>query len=360
MSTTRRVVVALALPLLAACGGALHPTALLPVVPTALVRPQHSWRNAIGPRYQWNHNYGYCGEVSLLSAGLYYGQYISQYDARAAASDLPQNRRASQLLLGVNALRAARVMHLTGSGWSAPRGAKSTGDFLVWVKRNVLLGRPVAIGIFMNQFRFYGNRNPRAGSPQYDHIVPVLGIDSGHPRDDRGYYPRDVITFSDNGEWSAGRRNAQYFFSYAFGAFQRTREEANARHGPVYSLSDESRDFGIAIAGVNDLDHETLPVRVTTNLNYELPQIAEGSGKRPAPEHLVLTVTVSGLKRGEKVNLYRYNALGKIPDGAFNANAAKAYEKWKIEVDAGGQYVMTENIMSDEVAAYRAVPADAP
>jgi hypothetical protein len=39
--------------------------------------------NDIPPRLQWNHNAGYCGEVSLISAGLYYGQYISQYDARS-------------------------------------------------------------------------------------------------------------------------------------------------------------------------------------------------------------------------------------------------------------------------------------
>ncbi|MCX7218504.1 MAG: hypothetical protein NTY70_06060, partial [Burkholderiales bacterium] len=29
---------------------------------------------AIPPRHQWNVNYGYCGEVSFISAGLYYGQ----------------------------------------------------------------------------------------------------------------------------------------------------------------------------------------------------------------------------------------------------------------------------------------------
>ena len=41
----------------------------------------------ISPRLQWNENNGYCGEVSLISAGLYYGQYLSQYDARSLACD---------------------------------------------------------------------------------------------------------------------------------------------------------------------------------------------------------------------------------------------------------------------------------
>jgi len=46
--------------------------------------------------FQWDANYGYCGEVSLISAGLYYGQYISQYDARALASpNVPQIKRGA-------------------------------------------------------------------------------------------------------------------------------------------------------------------------------------------------------------------------------------------------------------------------
>jgi hypothetical protein len=353
----------LVLTLLAAvtgCGGQMRS---VPAVSTAATsdgaRPLHRWRNDIGPRYQWNHNYGYCGEVSEISAGLYYGQYLSQYDARAAADDVPQNRYRSQLLLGVNALRAAETMHLraiarTGKFNRSPR------DFLAWVKENVLLGRPVAIGIYMNQFRFYGKRNPTAGSPQYDHIVPVIGIESSHERDERGYFPDDAITFSDNGEWSSSRRDAQYYFSYAFTAFQKTRREANSHHGPIYSLTDDHRDFGIAILGVQDEDKETLPIRVTTNINYEHPQIAAGSARRPPPEPLELTITVSGLTQGTKYNLYRYNALESIPNGAFNKQASKANEKWVIAGRAGGKFVMTEKIMSDDVAAYRAVPVNAP
>ena len=240
----------------------------------------HRWRNDIGPRYQWNHNYGYCGEVSEISAGLYYGQYLSQYDARAAADDAPQNRYRSQLLLGVNALRAAETMHLRAIARTG-RSNRSADDFLAWVKENVLLGRPVAIGIYMNQFRFYGNRNPNAGSPQYDHIVPVIGIESSHPRDERGYFPDDTITFSDNGEWSSSRRDAQYYFSYAFGAFQKTRRQANAHHGPIYSLTDDHRDFGIAILGVQDEDERDAPG--AGDDEYQLRASADCRGVSQAP-----------------------------------------------------------------------------
>ncbi|AEA68430.1 Hypothetical protein; putative exported protein [Pseudomonas brassicacearum subsp. brassicacearum NFM421] len=59
--------------------------------------------NDIPPRLQWEANYGYCGETALISAGLYYGQYVSQFDARAIASpNVKQSKRGSQLLLGRN------------------------------------------------------------------------------------------------------------------------------------------------------------------------------------------------------------------------------------------------------------------
>ena len=57
--------------------------------------PTSSVGTAMPPRIQWNANFGYCGEVSIISAGLYFGQYMSQYDARAIASaDAPMRRCA--------------------------------------------------------------------------------------------------------------------------------------------------------------------------------------------------------------------------------------------------------------------------
>jgi len=282
----------------------------------------------------------------MISAGLYYGQYLSQYDARAAASNAPQYEYRSQLLLGVNDVRAADRMHLAAIPWN-DYSRDEADRFLVWVKEHVALGQPVAIGIYMNQFRFYHKRNPWAGSPQYDHIVPVVGIGS------------DRIMFSDNGEWGS-LHHAQYFFNYRFEDFIRTRREANAPNGPIYSLASKAPDFGIAVTGVIDRDRETVPVRVATNLNYELPQIEQGSDLRPKPEPLVLTVTVFEMQPGAVYNLYRYDSLDAIPNSAFNAHAAGAFQKWAITAGPNGQFVMTQKIMSDEIAAYRAVPAGAP
>jgi len=103
--------------------------------------------NNLPPRLQWGANKGYCGEVSFISAGMYYGQYVSQYDARALASPgVAQNMTSSQLLLGVNDAAAATKMHLNYSTWDNS-GTSNTNNFLLWVKSKVAAGYPVVIGL---------------------------------------------------------------------------------------------------------------------------------------------------------------------------------------------------------------------
>ena len=307
------------------------------------------------PRVQWNANFGYCGEMSFVSAGLNYGQYISQYDARAIASrNTRQYLESSQLLLGVNDIAAAKAMHLTAVAKQA-----TTASFLPWVKSNVVAGHPVIIGVFMNQSRFYGTANLNAGDTEYDHIVTVTGITSTRPlTGPTAYYADDVLTFNDNGLWAPGGQ-PQNVFSYAFGTLPATRQQANTKTGPVYSLK-KGLNYGIAITGIIDLSRETVPVRLTTSTNAEIPAMVNGSNTRPAAKPVTLTVTVSSLKPGTTYNLYRYSSMAAVPDSNINANAAKAAQKWTISIPTGSTYTMSQTIMSNETAVYRAVPVGAP
>ncbi len=316
--------------------------------------------NPLPPRIQWNANDGYCGETSFVSAGLYYGQYISQYDARALASNnMKQNLSASQLLLGVNDAAAAKAMHLSAVAFTNSKQTTTT-SFLNWVKSYVIAGDPVIIGVFMNQARFYGTTNASAGDAEYDHIVTVTGITSTHPLTTPvAYYSDDVLTFNDNGLWTGGGNGTpQNVFSYTVGTFATTRRQANAKTGPVYSLSN-GQDYGIAITGVLDQSHETVPVRLTTSVNSESPVMTQGATARPAAKPVTLTITVSSLKPGTTYTLYRYNSMSSVPDANFNANAAKALQKWTITATAS-TYTMTQTIQSNEIAVYRAVPVGSP
>ena len=312
------------------------------------------------PRIQWNANYGYCGETAFVSAGLYYGQYISQYDARAIASkNTRQSLESSQLLLGVNDVAAAKAMHLNATAFNTAKQPTSRA-FLTWVKSNVVAGSPVVIGVFANQSRFYGTANLNAGDTEYDHIVTVTGITSTRSlTGPTTYYADDVLTFNDGGLWTGTNGQPQNSFSYSFGTFATTRQRANSKTGAVYSLK-SGANYGIAITGIIDLNRDTVPVRLTTSVNAETPTMVDGSNTRPAAKPVTLTITVSSLKPGTTYNLYRYSSMANVPDSTFNANAAKAAQKWTITIPSGSTYTMTQTINSNEIAVYRAVPAGAP
>lgn len=325
--------------------------------------------NPLPPRLQWNANNGYCGETSLISAGLYYGQYLSQYDARALASGtIPQNEAASQLLLGVNDVAAATAMHLTAAPFDTAEQT-DTASFLTWLKAEIVAGHPVAIGLYANQSRFYGagdpdgggdGGDPDAGDEDYDHIVTVTGVSSRQPVTGSAIpYPDDLISFSDHGLWTGTPDGQpQYTFSDPIGGFSADRRQANAADGPVYSLPSGGSNYGIAITGVTDIDHETVPVRLIAGAGAEIPAMIDGSTTRPAATPLTLRVTVSGLTAGKTYTIYRYASMSSVPDRGFNANADKAAQHWTITA-TGPTHTMDQTIMSDEIAVYRAVPTTA-
>ena len=335
----------------------LGPTSV--ITPVAQAATTYTDGLAIPSRLQWNGNYGYCGEVSFISAGLYYGQYLSQYDARAIASkNARQSITSSQLLLGVNDEYAARSLRLR---YEKPKKPISRSLFLAWVKGKLISGVPVIIGVYMNQTRFYGTSNLNAGDTEYDHIVTVTGFESTHtPSVPATYYPDDIITIEDHGLWTGTTSGIPpYFFRYPVGTFQKTRKGANAKTAEVYSLR-SSRNYGIAITGILDNDGKTVPVRLTTSQNSETPAIVDGSNTRPAATPLTLTITMSGLAPGVDYKLYRYNTVANVPIASFNANAAKAANKWTVKISSGSTYSQTMTIMSNETAIFRALPASAP
>ena len=112
--------------------------------------------------------------------------------------------------------------------------------------------------------------------------------------------------------------------------------------------------------GVMDLNGDTLPVRVDTDLNFEHPAIKDGSNIRPEPMPLTLTVTVSGLEPGIVYYLYRFNAIDVVPDSNFNEHSIDANRMWKIQIASGSSCTITEEINSNEMAIYHAVKASAP
>jgi hypothetical protein len=312
----------------------------------------------VPPRQQWNANSGYCGETSFISAGLYYGQYTSQYTARAIASPgVPQSSPDSQLLLGVNDVAAARAMRLETESFYE-QTQRSIQGFFSWVKSQVRRGRPVIVGV-LNNVRILGEDLP--GDALYDHIVPVIGWGSHRPLDvhPNRAHRREVLTFSDNGLFGAAGQAPPFVFSYRLGHLPKSRAAANRRDGAVYSLRDRPPSYGVAVTGVADLDRVTVPVRLTASLDGE-PIMPDGSDVPPTPVPLTLTATVTLPDPGVAYRLYRYDGFAAVPAARFNASAELAAESWTIPPGSGATFVVEIATMSDATVVLRAVPASAP
>ena len=292
---------------------------------------------------------------------MYYGQYFSQYDARALASPgVAQNLENSQLLIGVNDVATAARMHLAATAWT-PQQSPDPTPFLAWVKGNVARGYPVVIGLYTNNYKFDGATSPNAGNSEYDHIVTVTGIQSRATISNPAtYLAADVITIEDHGIWTdPGSTVPPFFLSFPAGILQATRQQANSAAAPVYSLASDTPNYGIAITGVLDTDRVTLPVRLTSSANSETPNMADNATARPASKPVTLTVTVSNVTPGVAYNLYRYASMASVPGARFNATEAQAAQKTAFTIGAGTTYTTSVTIASSDVAVFRAVPASA-
>ena len=171
-----------------------------------------------------------------------------------------------------------------------------------------------------------------------------------------------MILFSDNGLLGNDgdipmKDSVPYYYNYSLDSFLATRKEANDSNGNPYSLAGgkHTRNYGIAITGIMDKESETLPVSISTDCNYEAPEIKVS--QQPKPISLALNITVSNLRPHTKYNLYYYTDEKDVPVEKFNKNSKQ--KPWKhINIDSGTIYTTKLSIDSDKKVFLRAVPAD--
>jgi hypothetical protein len=243
----------------------------------------------VTPFYQWENNNGYCGEVSLMTAGLADGQFVSQYNTRLVCGGFfgpeangtgpsllqagkPPHKNGnynaellienpSQGLTGpydydwagrcaANAGLSLLQYPSTTGVWAPNSGLAGYQDFMRWIKTQIMAGHQVTLGVILN---------PADGGydAQYDHIVDVIKIGTNHSPTDPFYYPDDVIYFDDHGVYTlkhdatgwklsnnpaippgAGNDKTSctpYIFAYSFASFVKTRAQENAKGAPAYA-----------------------------------------------------------------------------------------------------------------------------
>lgn len=275
-------------------------------------------RQPLKPFYQWENDDGYCGEVSMMQAGLNNGQWMSQFSARlicgtglsqsgpdgACAAHRGQVNYNAQLLIedpgtgvsGPNTYADAALclsnsrLSATTYGYSGqPTGVAGYEQYMSWVKQEVILGHQVTMAVLMNG----------GSDPQYDHEVAVIRIGTNHSPTDPTYYSDDVVYFDDHGNYTlsgdkftsnpaippgAGSDRAgctPFVFGYSFDSLDNTRAGANRKGAPAYSIiipGDQTihtstggsgyntvlisgpHNYGFSVAGPEDPSGVTLPV----------------------------------------------------------------------------------------------------
>jgi len=271
--------------------------------------------------YQWENNYGYCGEVSMMEAGRNNGQWMSQFNARlicgtglsqsgpngASAAHHGQTNYNAQLLLedpgtGVSGpntyanaalcLSNSRLAAGTYNYSAQAPGMAGYEAYMSWVKQEAIGGHQVTMAILMNG----------GSGSQYDHEVAVIKIGTNHSATDSSYYSDDVLYFDDHGVYTlsgskftsnppippgAGSDSVgctPYVFGYTFGSLANTRAGANGRGAQAYSViipGDRTiqtytggsgygtvsivgpHNYGFSVAGPEDPTSVTLPVALT-------------------------------------------------------------------------------------------------
>lgn len=278
-------------------------------------------------QHQWLNDGGYCGETAIKDAALLYGTYISQEVAREYGG--------GEVIVGCevdapygNASAVYDKLKLTYDRWNYNSGTPQYKKFLNWTKWHLNEGHPVLFGAYLSD----------CSDEDFDHIIPAIGFTAESVYD---YSDNDTITMYDN------FLPAQSY-TRTFGSFFDDRS-MQGNGSDNYMCLPKDVDYGDAITGIVDQNHETYPVKLSVDV-YDEPNVSQGA----SPVLMNAAITVSGLQSGESYMLLRYNDYESIPTHHFKRKSSQA-AKVVTFVATDTTYTMNDTIMSDTMAAYRCV-----
>jgi len=269
------------------------------------------------PREQWENGHGYCGETSVQTDALYYGTYVSQYQARRIAG--------GEVLIGVNDGRLLRALKLKYEEWDYKNNQPQYRSYLVWVKKNIERGYPVIITVYVRGM----------DDPDYDHIIPVTG-----------YRSSDIIAFHDDDQLIFNSNFEKKHFIRSFESLYDTR--AMKKNGRKYEYCiPKNVDYGIAITGTADKKKETVPVSLSLG-SWKEPDVSSGS----MPEKIHAKITIRDLVPGRKYVLLKYTNYQDVPDSGFLNDSHNIIYSFKAKKSTE---ILSDSFMSNTLAIYRCV-----
>lgn len=339
------------------------------------------------PRYMWGWGpglSGFCGSMSLQTAALFFGNYLSQERIRGSTGGVNSEH---QILLDADtryscgerctALRAARHFHLDAEEWRGervrdeergedwlqgrPHSNLSRGQshesesarFIRWVRDGIDQKTPVIMGVYMTT----------EDSEKYDHIVPVVGYEASGPgRTEAALHKRLSRTSGQEDPPQTGV-SAIFFNDLFFNQTLRAALDppvpvvaAVERYPPVAGLDPpvagfirprqacrpppgehvsaysyclpHDRNYGLRVLGNLDRNNELVPARLQMiGANFE-PDYSREDGLHEKPVQLqaeIVVGTSKDLSPGATYALLTYDASDAGPRGPAPPRAGRDF-----------------------------------
>lgn len=277
----------------------------------------------IPPREQWDNNNGYCGECSIQQCALFFGTYISQYNAREIIDPTQQQ----DVWVPDNSGPIFDALRLNYVAWNSNQATPQYQNYLVWTKSHLQQKHPVIIDVYVQG----------ESDPDYDHIIPATGFTSV---DTNTYHATDTLVFNDN--------YATTPYTRTFGTLYDTR--AMTGNGAIYEYCiPRDTDYGCAVTGIKDSSGTTLPVYLGVD-RWNEPNISQGK----SPVQMNATIQISALTTGTAYVLLRYNDYHNVPTNNY---LSSAYNSSTTFVATNSTQTLFDKFMSDGTVIYRCVPA---
>jgi hypothetical protein len=309
----------------AAAAAAAAALALVALLASATCATATLYSVNVPPRLQYQESNGYCGELAIQELMLPYGVWIPQLAARSAGG--------GELLPGVNYDKALDALKIKYTTWAGTGGYKAFAAFA----KKALMSTPRAGVVAVVYIKGLDDR-------QYDHILPIVGVDTASPPSSFVYQASDVFSINTGFSTAVVKRKAGDY-SCTFRGKKNTVDEG----GCVPS----DTQWGFSILGPK-YAAATGPATSLT-----VPRASEPAPPGSPGAKFGATLKVTGLKAGTKYRVVKLTRVASVPATAGPVTAAQVAggEAVASFTATGAEWSTAVTFMSNVPAWYFCVPA---
>jgi hypothetical protein len=253
--------------------------ALLVLAPSTAAAARTTYLLDVPGRLQYEQGNGYCGELTLQQLMLPFGVWIPQQYARDVAK--------GEMLPGINYSQAMDSLKIRYNSFSAS-GYRA---FVSWAKKQLMA--PIRAGVVTVAY-IKGETDP-----SYDHIMPIVGIETSSPPSSFVYASTDTFFVNTDFSTKVVKRNVS-----DYSCNSRNRQPlANAGCVPSDTI------WGYSVLGPKYSG-------IGPSVRLSVPRPDEPQPPGGAGETFAGALKVSGLTVGKKYKVYKVTSLAKVPGSA--------------------------------------------